>query len=83
MGKEVRRDDEGPITAGSGYAIARDGLSPEAAAQRMAAQWPIARKVEAADEVVMTDGTFEDTDAQVDALIGRLQARARASHPTR
>jgi hypothetical protein len=24
--------------------------------------------------VVMTDGTFADTDAQVDALIGRLRA---------
>lgn len=55
--------------------IARDGLSPEAADQRIAAQWPIARKVEAADAVVMTDGTFADTDAQVDALLGRLRAQ--------
>jgi dephospho-CoA kinase len=52
----------------------RDGLSAEAADQRIAAQWPIGDKVRAAHHGVMTDGTFADTDAQVDALIGRLRA---------
>ncbi|BCS33846.1 dephospho-CoA kinase [Luteitalea sp. TBR-22] len=56
--------------------MARDGLSAEAADVRLAAQWPIAEKVKAADEVVITDGTFDDTDAQVDALVARLHARA-------
>ncbi len=53
--------------------IERDGLSPAAADLRLAAQWPIARKVAAADHVVMTDGTFEDTDQQVAALIEALR----------
>ena len=56
--------------------IARDGLSPDKADERIAAQWPIARKVEAADYVIRTDGTFADTDAQVDRLVVQLRARA-------
>lgn len=56
--------------------MARDGLSAEAADTRIAAQWPIAAKVKAADHVIMTDGTFADTDAQVDALVARLRTRA-------
>ncbi len=56
--------------------VERDGLSVEAAEQRLAAQWPIARKVAAADHVIRTDGTFADTDAQVDALVRQLRDRA-------
>ena len=52
----------------------RDGLSEDDADRRLAAQWPIADKVRAADYVVMTDGTFGDTDAQVDALVARLRS---------
>jgi dephospho-CoA kinase len=59
--------------------MARDGVSGEAADQRLAAQWPIAAKVARADLVVSTDGTFADTDAQVDALIERLKASARST----
>lgn len=51
----------------------RDGLSEEAADQRLAAQMPIAEKVRRADHVIRTDGTFADTDAQVDSLIAQLQ----------
>lgn len=51
----------------------RDGLSEEAADQRLAAQMPIAEKVRRADHVIRTDGTFADTDARVDALIAQLQ----------
>lgn len=58
--------------------ITRDGLSAEDADRRIAAQWPIAQKVAAADYVVRTDGTFADTDAQVDALVDALRARASA-----
>ncbi len=53
--------------------IERDRLSPDAANQRLAAQWPIARKVAAADFVVTTDGTFEETDRQVAALVEALR----------
>jgi dephospho-CoA kinase len=59
--------------------IARDGLTAEEADQRMAAQWPITHKVRGADFVVRTDGTFAETDAQVDALVVQLRAQA-ASH---
>lgn len=52
----------------------RDRLSEEDAERRLVAQWPIADKVRAADYVVMTDGTFADTDAQVDALVARLRS---------
>ena len=52
--------------------MARDGLSREDAERRLAAQWPIEKKVALADEVIRTDGTFDETDAQVDALLARL-----------
>jgi dephospho-CoA kinase len=48
--------------------MARDRLDERAARARLAAQWPIARKAAAADHVIQTDGTFEETDRQVDAL---------------
>ena len=56
--------------------IERDGLSEDEADARLAAQWPIARKVERADFVVMTDGTLDDTDAQVDILVRQLRNQA-------
>ncbi len=46
----------------------RSQLSEEEARRRLDAQWPIARKIERASYVVMTDGTFEDTDTQVDQV---------------
>lgn len=59
--------------------MARDGLSRADAERRVAAQWPIAKKAQLADEVISTDGTFADTDAQVDALLTRLTAAPAAS----
>lgn len=61
--------------------MARDGLTAEAADLRLAAQWPIGRKVGAADYVVMTDGSFDDTDAQVATLVTQLRARADLPPP--
>lgn len=55
---------------------ARDGLTADAAAQRLAAQWPIDEKARMAQVVITTDGTFADTDAQVAALVERLQRQA-------
>jgi dephospho-CoA kinase len=49
--------------------MARDGVAREDAERRLAAQWPIADKVARADHVIRTDGTFADTDAQVEALV--------------
>lgn len=48
--------------------MARDGLSEADARARLEAQWPIAEKIARADHVIRTDGSFEDTDDQVDAL---------------
>ena len=44
------------------------GLSEAAAQQRLAAQWPTDKKTSQADFVVTTEGTFEETDRQVDAI---------------
>jgi dephospho-CoA kinase len=49
--------------------MARDGLSEDAARQRLAAQWPIEEKAARADHVIRTDRTFADTDAQIDAVL--------------
>jgi dephospho-CoA kinase len=49
------------------------GLTEDAARQRLAAQWPTERKVERADFVIRTDGTFDDTHRQIDDVLLRLQ----------
>jgi dephospho-CoA kinase len=51
------------------------GLSEAAARQRLAAQWPTDKKTSQADFVVTTDGTFEDTDRQVEALSRILNSK--------
>ena len=43
----------------------RNGLTPQEAAQRMASQMPIAEKVERADYVIDTSGSFAETETQV------------------
>jgi dephospho-CoA kinase len=48
------------------------GLSEEAARQRLAAQWPTDKKTASADFVVTTDGTFEETDRQIDEILRAL-----------
>ena len=53
---------------------ARDGLSDGDAQRRVEAQIPTAEKVARADFVIRTDGSFESTDAQADAMCDRLLA---------
>ena len=48
------------------------GLTETAARQRLAAQWPTDRKAARADFVITTDGTFEETDRQIDGIVTRL-----------
>jgi dephospho-CoA kinase len=48
------------------------GLSEEAAGQRLAAQWPTEKKIPGANYVVHTDGTFEDTNRQIDEIYRAL-----------
>ena len=52
----------------------RSKLSKEDAERRLAAQWPIEKKVEKATYVIKTDGTFDETDAQVKALVAKFTA---------
>ena len=49
------------------------------AKQRLAAQMPTAEKAARADFVIDTDGSFEDTNAQVDHVVSALRAEAHAS----
>ncbi len=56
--------------------IERDGLSEDQARARLAAQWPIEEKVRLADIVIRTDGTFAETDRQVDAAWSELNREA-------
>ena len=49
--------------------IARDGLSPEAAQARIAAQWPLSRKRALADQVISNQGQPSDWQAQVTGLL--------------
>lgn len=53
----------------------RDGLSEDEARGRVAAQAPLARKVEAADFVIWTDTTLEETEARVRATHAALLAK--------
>jgi dephospho-CoA kinase len=49
------------------------GLSEAAARQRLAAQLPTEAKTARADFVIRTDGTFEETDAQVREVLRSLE----------
>src|SRR5262249_49585994 len=51
----------------------RNKLSREDAERRLNAQLPIEQKIKKATHVIKTDGTFDETNAQVDALIATLR----------
>ena len=55
--------------------LAERGLSPQEAEQRLAAQLPAEQKAARADYAISTDGSFEETDAQVDQVLRALLAR--------
>lgn len=52
------------------------GLDEAQARQRLAAQWPTAAKAARADFVITTDGTFQETDDQVDDIYTALTETA-------
>jgi dephospho-CoA kinase len=54
------------------------GLTADEAAQRLAAQMPADDKATRADYVIRTDGTFAETDAQVDEVLRQLIGGAQA-----
>ena len=57
--------------------IERDGLTQEEAGKRLAAQFPLEKKIELADHVIDTDGTLEDTRAQARAVWETLTSAGR------
>ena len=59
------------------------GLNPEAIEARLRAQLPAEEKARRADYVVRTDGTFEESDAQVDEVVAALRKAARDDRPQR
>lgn len=54
--------------------MGRDQLTREAALARLEAQWPIDAKVEKADYVIRTDGSYAETDQQVGRVFEMLQS---------
>jgi dephospho-CoA kinase len=54
--------------------VARDGLSRDEAERRVAAQLPIEEKVRRADYVIRTDGPYEETNAQIAAVLASLRS---------
>lgn len=53
--------------------MARNALSRDEAAQRMAAQMPIGEKAERADHVIDTSGSFDETRNQIRRLLEELR----------
>ena len=54
----------------------RDGIDPDAARARLAAQLPLAAKVTVADWVIDNGGSTDDTRAQVERVWREVKARA-------
>jgi dephospho-CoA kinase len=55
--------------------MSRDGLAEAEARQRIAAQWPLQDKIARADYVIRTDGSFDDTNRQIDEIAARLRSQ--------
>jgi dephospho-CoA kinase len=55
--------------------LRKRGLDETQARQRLAAQIPAAEKAARADFIVRTDGTFAETDTQVDNIVAELRDR--------
>lgn len=56
--------------------MARDNLSAADARARLSAQWPIEEKVRRATRVIWTDGSFAETDRQIQDVLGLLKAES-------
>ena len=52
------------------------GLTEASARQRLAAQWPTDEKAARADFIIRTDGSFEDTNRQIDQILRALMSTA-------
>lgn len=54
--------------------LMKRGISETDARQRIAAQWPAAEKARRASLVIPTEGTFEETDREVERVLERLRS---------
>jgi dephospho-CoA kinase len=61
--------------------IARNGLTPEQADARIAAQWPLEEKVRRANWLIDNSGTLQDTEAQVRATWASIQSGSSGMVP--
>jgi dephospho-CoA kinase len=68
-----------PRTQQVARAVERDGLTPAQAEARIDAQLPTDAKVQRADFVIDTGGTFGDTNRQVDRAVEKLLELAAAA----
>src|SRR5581483_5632250 len=48
------------------------GMTDEDARRRLAAQWPTDKKIAGATHVIRTDGTFAETDRQIEQIVQQL-----------
>jgi len=58
------------------------GMSDKDIANRLASQWPIERKVELADIVLVNNGTGWDLEGQVDSMLKRINKRMKYERET-
>jgi dephospho-CoA kinase len=49
--------------------LMKRGMTDQSARQRLAAQWPTDQKAARADFVIRTDGTFAETNEQIDLML--------------
>jgi len=54
--------------------MTRDGIGQDDARLRIAAQLPIEEKAAKADYVIRTDGTFDETDRQIEQVLDQLRS---------
>ncbi|MES2962454.1 MAG: dephospho-CoA kinase [Bdellovibrionota bacterium] len=52
--------------------ISRDGFTTDEARKRIAAQLPIAKKIDLADDVISNEGSLDDLAKEVDAYLARI-----------
>jgi dephospho-CoA kinase len=63
-------------------AMRRDGMTEAEARARLAAQWPLARKIAVADFVIRNDGSLAHAEAEADRVLEAICA-ARGIDPAR
>ncbi len=61
--------------------VSRDGFSEEEASARIAAQWPLEKKIELADYVIWNDGSMAELEARTAEVHAALVARFEGTQP--